>query len=449
MKIDNIMKLNQPGNNTTKPDGFTYKIGQTLLARVVEVISEGLILLEDLKGNMFEAKGALPLTEHGSEYLTLIIDDIKNDTIFIKFKNESSYSNDDHIKTLLNHIGFKPTEDTIDLVKQLIINGLPATKENIVFMQKVKLSFTRVIEIINNRQEMLPIQLKGMDILETLKEVLKLDISQHLQSNTELKGIQGQDNYSNRIDYDKLAFLFKNELTMNLSNLDHINNIVLNRFPFTDQLNLLIQLLEEKPETADMARELKKTPRNLRSMILDKKWNPQENMKEIAVKILNITNKINNLKIENTRLFSQLENVKSSLEFISKVNQYQSFFQLPLQLDNQQKSVELYIMKNNKNSKMKTSQNSKIFISLNTNSMETVQVLIEINLNSINLKFFVANEGIKKFFSKFNNELRDIIRNIGYKNIELDFTLSQNEMNLLSIEEQYRHQNFNSIDLRV
>ena len=81
--------------------------------------------------------------------------------------------------------------------------------------------------------------------------------------------------------------------------------------------------------------------------------------------------------------------------------------------------------------------------------METVQALIEINSHNISLKFSVANEGVKKLISTFSNELIDRMRNIGYKNIEIDFTLSQNEMNLLSIEQQSRHQRFNSIDLRV
>ncbi len=447
MKIEHLINSKQVGESKNK-EGTSYKLGQLIRAKIVEVISENNLILKDTNGNIFNAKSELNIYNSGSDYIEFTVTNIKDDTVYIKMLSKESSTNDDKISTLLRDMGLKLNKDNIDLVKQLIKYGLPLTKDNITYMQKIKTSFTKTLEIFNNNKIVLTDKLRDTNIIEVLKEVLKYDKTQISKDNVQKNGTQTTSFDTYNIDYNKLAFLQKNNFTMNLSNLDQIRNIILEEFSFEKQINSLIHTLQKDMSTIHMANALKEISTELRNMIFDKKIDAGEIFKKLTNNILNISANIEKGKSDEN-LSAQLDSVKNSLEFIGKINQFQTFLQLPLLLENQQKKLELYVLKNNKNSKLQLNQNFKIFLSLNTNYLNTVQAMIETDLKNMNIKFFLDNEEDKKFFLKFDNKLKSIIGNIGYDNANIDFTVTDSKMNLLTFEEKYSQYKLNSIDVKV
>ena len=149
------------------------------------------------------------------------------------------------------------------------------------------------------------------------------------------------------------------------------------------------------------------------------------------------------------KVLIHLENMKSSLEFMSKINNNnQVFMQIPLQINETFKNMELFILKD-KNKKAKSNnRNLKIFLSLNTDTFKMVQVLIDMDGKNIICNFQVETEAIKYIFAKFEAKLKKNISSIGFDHVNLNFAVSNKRVNLLNAEEK-KLDRMNSIDIRV
>ena len=246
MRISNYIKGNQLLENSTF-DAIQYKIGQILNARIAQITNDG-VVLEDNNGNMIEAKMSVPFNNHFFQFLDFIISDVSNEKIAIKpLNSEMIEVGEDKIISLLSEYNLKPTDENIDLVRQLINGGIAASKQNVLFIQKMKFTYEKVLDFISNNKTLSAIPLREMDISEVLKVLLQPEenngslnseylptatkSSQEMQNN--ISSEHSQSNYYKSlfeelnvddISYNKLILLFKNDLKMNLSNITNINN---------------------------------------------------------------------------------------------------------------------------------------------------------------------------------------------------------------------------------
>ena len=463
VRINNHLIGSASSKEGPVPEESFFRIGQILHARVIQISKEK-VVLEDLKGSLIEAKLILPFTNNVFQFMEFIVSDIKNGRVFLKPSKDHLPEKTDKIVSLLNDYNLKATVENIELVKQLIDGGLAASKENILTVQQMKFGYETLLELLSNNN--IPKSLASMDIVEVLNILMKSEQQDILRkegflnnsiesskASNEIKSLQSEKHLllpsTYDIDITKLVFIFKNSLMPNLSNITNINNIVLKDYTMNEQIKYIITVLKNNNDTKEMAAGLEKTLSKFHCMIMQNKLDLESILKELYTKLDLIRQTVENTGSQTREISNQIENVKNGLDFLSKINQYQTFIQIPMNINNENTNLELYILKDNKRRKNYGDNNLKVFLSLNTKNLSIVQVIIDIKNTDINCCFKLASDEAKRYMGRYEDDLRDCIISLGYKEIKLSFTVTDKEINLFDFQKDNSSYKVNTIDLRV
>ena len=133
-----------------------------------------------------------------------------------------------------------------------------------------------------------------------------------------------------KMDFDKIIFMLKHKMKVNLMNSTNINNIINKDNTVTDQFNSLLKLLDDSGVDPEIIKELK----NIHIEIKDSK-NVRFPIEENIKKMYTILNSIEEFleSVNNNKkgtITTGIVNLKSSLDFINKINQFETYFQMLL-----------------------------------------------------------------------------------------------------------------------
>ena len=468
------MRILNNANNNQLPtiSDMNFKVGHVIEGKIIELMGDH-VLLEDVNGHRMEAKSSIPL-DLSTQVMNFVITAVSKERITLKpVTKENTDADLDNIKNSLKNFHLKPTDENVELVKSLMDNGLAVTKQNVSSLIKAKIAYDIVLESYDSAKMDISPSLGELDILTVLKNLLtkgksnltvpiQSPISRHdhdgiefydhalEKSNVSDDEMKETSNKKAEITYDKLVFLLKNKLEFNISNITHMNNIVMGSYNISEQLVSLTEYMGKNPDTRILGNDLEKsflTLKNKNEFVKD--FNPDSVIKELYTKLDLIIQALEKYKQSDKKVLIHLENIKNSLEFINKINNNnQVFIQIPLQTDDTLKNMELFIRREQKKPVANRNQSLKIFLSLNTSTLKLVQVLIDMADKNITCNFQVETEGIKNIFAKFEPKLKKDMGSIGFENINLNFAVSDKKVHLLNAKEK-NYDRMNSIDIRV
>ncbi|WP_432400607.1 hypothetical protein [Wukongibacter sp. M2B1] len=153
---------------------------------------------------------------------------------------------------------------------------------------------------------------------------------------------------------------------------------------------------------------------------------------------------------ENRSLITRhIDEIKTSFDFVNRLNENMAFIQIPININNSHKNLDIYIKKDEKSRKKINPQNAKIFISLNTNNLDLVQVLIEINKKDINLSFKVADKNIKKVIENNEALLVNKLKEYEFNNVIVKYSFNEERIDLTTLEFGNEKSKLNTLDIRV
>ena len=132
----------------------------------------------------------------------------------------------------------------------------------------------------------------------------------------------------------------------------------------------------------------------------------------------------------NSVIGKHVEEIRASLDFLNRLNENMAFIQIPLNMNGAVKNLDIFVKKDNKSSKKIDSSNAKVFISLNTNNLDLVQVLIELNQKDINLNFKTANEKIKGIIKNNEELLSNKLKEQDFNNVTFRYSISSEKQDL-------------------
>lgn len=463
MKIEYVnFQLQELDNRYVDPTNL--KIGQCIRARVHQMMND-IIMLEIGKGQFLEARTNVPVNIKNNEVVYFEIKEIDGNKVMMKpitGTKEHIDAGEKNIAGVLEKFNMKPSQENIELVKQFIQHEIPVTKKNIMQMHQLQWHFKTLETLLNSKS----IHLNGEELQQDIRDLLKTLLqSEKKHFNKEFNRMHKENTDGplamepkmqranmniHDMNVEKLIFLLKNDLKLNANNATNLNNILLKEYGIAKQVEDLTTLLQSNRETMKLGESIEAIFGKLHNMISDKRFEPHGLIKELYIKLEFIKQVVEDMQIkESKEIVGIAASLKDSLDFMSKLNQAQTYLQIPILLNNEHKSIELFIAKDGKNKKKKNSKDMNILIALDTKNMDKVQVLLEIKDKTITCNFHVVTEEVQKSFIQHEAVLKDTLRRLGFSSVTVKYRISNVEENILHMEKTKELGKVNFIDMRV
>lgn len=485
MEIQNLLNVLYSKNSSINNDLISrLNVGDLFKAKVIAMVGD-LITLEVNNNLTLEAKDTSSINYNIGDTVEFIISDKVEDKLFIK----SNVSQLNSFENKLSQIGIKLDENNKELIELLYKNQIPITKDNVEKILSTKNYYGKLVEFIKNNDIPINSQIVNDDIKEVLKEFIKNEYDtrtdktnqqEYIRQNDETVAKQQniEDNNSNKtnnatsfikdflnsnsnISLEKLVFMLKNNMNFNTKNFVLLNNVILGEKTVTNQIEELIKVLEQNDliDDSDIIDKQPVKESNDKNQLLDllRKFDIT-NIKEkdklnLAIKELYEgfeAAKSNALGNESNNVLNKhFEEIKSSFDFINKLNENITFIQVPLHINNSLKNLDIYINKDSKSNQNNKKRNTNIFISLNTNNLDLVQVFIEIDKKDLRLNFRVRDEKIKNIIRSNEKILSNNLDKYDFNNIMFKYNVSTERINLTNMEVDNYKSKLSTLDIRV
>lgn len=108
-----------------------------------------------------------------------------------------------------------------------------------------------------------------------------------------------------------------------------------------------------------------------------------------------------------SRVKQSVEQLMESIQFLERDQDDISWLQMPIQMNQQLKNVDVYFKHDKKNGKKMTKDNAKILIALNTHYLDVVQAVIQVNQKKLTIQFNVQHDSVKKLIESYEKTLVD------------------------------------------
>lgn len=135
----------------------------------------------------------------------------------------------------------------------------------------------------------------------------------------------------------------------------------------------------------------------------------------------------------NTAAFKEIDNV---FRFFNQVSTYDSMIQIPLKINKEDATGELFVMKRKKGRKKLDPENFTLFMSLNTINLGRVESFLNASSKYVTINFRVEEEGLIKLIKENHRALYDGLLKKGYKLAEMKCRILEDKTNLLNAEQK-------------
>ena len=146
-----------------------------------------------------------------------------------------------------------------------------------------------------------------------------------------------------------------------------------------------------------------------------------------------------------------LHDLKSSIEVIKSINEHVNYFHIPVIINNENTSVDIYIYKDGKRNKKVDSSNVSILISLNLKNIGYIEGLINIMSQNIKILFKTENKIVSQMINRYSKKLKEKLKSKGYNIDVFAEEKLDKKFNLIDIEDRLNIKKSTrySIDVRL
>ncbi|MCR4434383.1 MAG: flagellar hook-length control protein FliK [Clostridiales bacterium] len=150
-------------------------------------------------------------------------------------------------------------------------------------------------------------------------------------------------------------------------------------------------------------------------------------------------------------LLNKIDELHSSIKFMNGINNHAVYIQLPLNIQGNHTTGELYVLKRDSTKKKIDPGNVTIFLSLNTHNLGRIDSLLHINKKNISINLRVEDKSIFDLLKSNYKVLYDGLEKIGYKLVDLKYKVIEEDVNILNITKiaQENWAGKTSIDYRI
>lgn len=231
---------------------------------------------------------------------------------------------------------------------------------------------------------------------------------------------------------EKVGFVLKHQLPASLNTLETLEKLIVGKKELGVQLQ---ELLSRLPEDAAAEPLKAAVSQALKSVRVSPDLNPYELQQQL--KSLNqALTALGGEAGERTGapvLKEILGEVKQSLDFLSRLSENATFLHVPVSLGQGNRQMDLYVQRDRSGQKKVNPRDTRIFISLDTEHLDTVQCLAEIREQRLTVGFRVADEEVLKLLEGYFEPLQESLRQLGYQEVSVQGTVTRRPLNLLDV----------------
>ncbi len=453
--------------------------GELLQGRV-QSLENGLLFIKLLDGGTFTANVPEGFTASQGELITLEIGERTNNQLTAKIvptgtqqatmtKTAEQNSLNQQISQKLAAYGAlasdKLVAGVLDLLKAepgmtmnqasfLVANQMESNPEMVQIMQKISQQEFQLHDNLQSlkeglaqaltqadssvRQEILTpllISTELEELSQTLEQMLiKSDSREALIQNVrelltkilldETEGVGGKLNQLRSLDEKQLSELFKTALASlkGHGSPEEMNNLMkVIRKALEDMHTKADTLLKGEAKEVDTLLDklfdraiVKAEDGTLEDMALKEKAKALKEIVDFSQKALNQMDS----KTQNANL-SSFKEIDSAFRFFNQVTTYDALIHLPIKINQENTTGELYVMKRKKGKKKVDADNFTLFLSLQTSSLGRIESFLNSSQKCVTVSFRVERDDLVKLVKDSHRVLYDGLLKKGYKLAEM------------------------------
>ncbi|WP_341875922.1 DUF6240 domain-containing protein [Defluviitalea saccharophila] len=208
-----------------------------------------------------------------------------------------------------------------------------------------------------------------------------------------------------------LIFMEKNQIPVNIKNLQIVSSMIENPFEFGDNLEKLNEIIKESSAKEDIHKIIREAVNDLKNdkeveEVLDE---VKEKVKEIKEDLLNSSSgqKQNAWKTGN--------DIEKIMDIQKQIQKQEGFYQIPILINDKITNMNIYVMKDRKNEKQLQKEGLSAFISMDTEHLGTIRMYIHMDEKNVDFKISGESKEITDYLKSQEGSLRNSIEQIGYK----------------------------------
>lgn len=208
------------------------------------------------------------------------------------------------------------------------------------------------------------------------------------------------------------------------------------------------QLEKNQVDIKEIKQELSKS--YLKPEQLQDKEKLAENIKDIVKAADKLETVIREKGLEGKVDTAPLQELKNNLDLIKNINTNINYLQIPVQINENKTTAEIYVYKGNKRSKNINPENATILIALDLDKLGHIESLISVYKKNVDITFKVEKEDLKAVISNSSQSLMTALEARGYSPNPLKIIDIKDRFNLVELEEMnYGASGQFSVDIRV
>lgn len=579
MRITNQMLVNQlkkiHGKSTAgSQNSEGLKVGTAFTAKVANVF-DGLLTLEIAPRTYVEAQDTTGAQYQEGEVLEFVVTEHdSNGKVFIKAVSPEVMEmlENKELQQVIQQTGIQPTKENMDIIKQLMLNQLPVSEENVKLISQTKAHFENVVNLAESKdleltesklvddvkkvlieqyKSEIPIkneshvkpdssvkQLANNNVVSTSKEQttqvvskgvestqvsetkpIPVEVNQEAMKKVTLPNSQVVDtkvtsdhhNDSNVVNEqskehvatdiedkssliaktdiedksnlitkannevlqnevktlplseeavkelatiikeltpEKLVFAFKNSMSFSLGNIKQLENLIIGKHQLADQVLTLVDQIEQSDPKAPAVKELLSTLNRFEFDDFADKDKVNEQLRILGETLARAVES-SGLKGQSEAVKDQFTNLKQSVDFMNNLNDQMTYLQIPMMLDQKTNTIEMFVQREKSGKKKINPKDTKVFISLDTNHLKRVQVLIEVKDNRIDLNFRLEDDDVEQLIRRNESGLVQAMERVGFDVVYFQYATQEERMDLTNMIRLESDQTLNKIDVRV
>lgn len=294
------------------------------------------------------------------------------------------------------------------------------------------------------------------DVIQMLKKI-NIDITPEIK--------QLIDNISKAVDVagktnmESIMFLQSTEMEITPKHLAALDRNINNENKVSEFLGKLQQQID-KTLNVNMDKEGIAQLRQIKEeigkiFVHPKQVEDKEAVKEQFRELVKLGDKLGEFLSKNNMndsdIKSTLSNLKDNIDFLKNVNQYNNYLQIPVMLNNNPTTADVYVFKDNKKGKTINPQNATILIALDLKNLGHLESMINVVQKQVNVTFRVQDKKIGDMIESGSKELSTALEAKGYRLNPVKIIKLEQPFNLISLQELMQEGNMGKMhfDMRV
>lgn len=196
----------------------------------------------------------------------------------------------------------------------------------------------------------------------------------------------------------------------------------------------LVDVLEQNHvDTKELKQEIKKL--FLPPEALQEKEQVTENFKDIVKLGAKLEALVKEHHLESKLEPNLLQDAKNNLDFMKGINSNINYLQIPMQVNDQKTTADIYVYSGKKRSKAINPENATILVALDLQQLGHLESLITVNKKQVDITFKVEKEAFKKVISGASSQLSQALEARGYSLRPLKLLDLSERFDLVELEE--------------